>query len=263
MSTEWTYEPVDIDKWEYSDCRILVVGAGGFQFNDDDFEESDLGTWFRTAVLTNDFHGNRSFFTRNLIQVMGAETRSSVSSDGQEFTRSIHSINTAPSSAFEAEFAHAFRNWVGAMRYLDLKPTLLKRIQEPSTMDWYDPTVATNTTNGRLVALHDEAVENFKANLDYYLSFWLSDPEENEDDLEPPTITIVQGAVAEKIFVEHVLPVLREKGLEGKWVVMPHPSVKVKLDTLWRAVQGLQSNLSDYGEAGNAWRAQNRKWVSL
>ena len=43
MSTEWTYEPVDIDKWEYSDCRILVVGAGAFQFNDDDFKRCRFG----------------------------------------------------------------------------------------------------------------------------------------------------------------------------------------------------------------------------
>ena len=99
---------------------------------------------------------------------------------------------------------------------LGSQASLIKRIQEPQNEDWYDSTVATNTTNGRLVALHKETLANVEANLDYYLSFWLSDPEENEDDLEPPTITIVQGAVAEKIFVEQILPVLREKGIEGK-----------------------------------------------
>lgn len=263
MSTEWTFEPVEIDKWEFADCRILVVGAGSFDSDESGTVSKDMGTWFRTALLTNDFHGNRSFFTRNLIQVMGAETRFSISTNGQPIKRDIRAIGSSPTSAFEAEFAHAFRNWIGTMRYLDLKPNPVLRIQEPSVQDWYDQEAASNTTNGKLVALHDEIIGDLKDNLEYFLSYWISDPEENEDDLEPPTITVIQGAVAEKVFRENILPVLREKGIEGQWVVMPHPSERLKLDTLWKAAKDLQEHLSPLEDKGYAWRSKNRKWVSL
>ena len=60
---KWTFSPYNIDAWNSSNSRIMIVAP---EPNGDNPNSGnlDMGDWFRTANHTNKFHKNKLFYNR-------------------------------------------------------------------------------------------------------------------------------------------------------------------------------------------------------
>ena len=60
---KWEFTPYDIQKWNKSDSRILLVAT---EPNGDNPNSGilDMGDWFRTANQANNYHSNKLFHNR-------------------------------------------------------------------------------------------------------------------------------------------------------------------------------------------------------
>ena len=66
----WGFTPYDIDKWNLAEERILFVAS---EPNGDRPNSGvlDMGDWFRTTTVKNNYHGNPQFFRRCKIILNG------------------------------------------------------------------------------------------------------------------------------------------------------------------------------------------------
>jgi hypothetical protein len=75
-----------------------------------------------------------------------------------------------------------------------------------------------------------------------------------------PTITVVQGTVAQSVFARIVLPALRAQNVTGSYVGVTHPSGRTSNDALVRCVRTLAREARDFAKRGVRWK-QGAGWV--
>ena len=68
--TKWIFTPYDLNQWNKSTNRVLFVGA---EPNGENPHSGvpDMGDWFRTASLKNNYHSNPAFYDRCKIMLDG------------------------------------------------------------------------------------------------------------------------------------------------------------------------------------------------
>jgi len=69
-NNEWLFSPYNLESWNKSNNRVLLVAS---EPNGDNPNGGvrDMGNWFRTANLENNYHSNKMFYNRCKIIVDG------------------------------------------------------------------------------------------------------------------------------------------------------------------------------------------------
>jgi hypothetical protein len=93
-----------------------------------------------------------------------------------------------------------------------------------------------------------------EAHLFEVLRFWLPQP----DDHDSPEVTVLQGAIAHRVFVEVLMPHLSAHGVGSRFVGLPHPSSMTPQGRLDPGA--VAASARPLKQGFGVWRFRDRAW---
>ena len=213
---KWTFSPVDPEAWDKAQERVLLLGADPNETADYEGPR-DMGAWFR-SVQPERLGGNSKFLVRNIAQLLGALGKAETTFP----TEASLSSKTVRELLHRGELTPI----LSTLRYADLKAA-------------GGGSKATQSAVRRYVQSHLEEV----------LRFWLPQP----GDPAAPTITVVQGGIAHRVFDRLVRRRLIEAKAGGTYVGMPHPSEQSGYESLRLGAIAMRGQLRPFARDAVRW----------